>query len=38
MVTRVGNDIVFDDLADPDYSRLKKLDLKLGGLAKVDCG
>ena len=36
MVTRVGNDIVFDDLADPDYSRLQKLDLKLGGLAKVE--
>ncbi len=36
MVTRVGNNIIFDDLADPQYGRLQKLALKLGNLAKVD--
>jgi len=36
MVTRVGNDIYFDDLADPEFGRLQGLVLKLGNLAKVD--
>jgi len=36
MVTRVGNDIYFDDLAAPEYNRLQKLVLKIGGLAKTE--
>ncbi len=36
MVTRVGNDIYFDDLSDPQFGRLQGLVLKLGNLAKTD--
>jgi len=36
MVTRVGNDIYFDDLADPQFGSMQKLVRKLGNLAKVD--
>ena len=36
MVTRVGNDIYFDDLADPQFGPLQKLVRKLGNLAKVE--
>ena len=36
MVTRIGNDIYFDDLADPQFGRLQGLVRKLGNLAKTD--
>ena len=36
MVTRTGNDIYFDDLAEPEFGRLQGLVLKLGSLAKTD--
>ncbi len=36
MVTRVGNDIYFDDLADPKFGLLQGLVRKLGNLAKVN--
>jgi len=36
MVTRVGNDIYFDDLADPQFGPLQKVVRKLGNLAKVE--
>ncbi|NNE57563.1 MAG: sulfotransferase [Hellea sp.] len=36
MVTRVGNDIYFDDLSEPEFGRLQGLVLKLGNLANTD--
>jgi len=36
MVTRVGNDIFFDDLGAPEYSRLQKLVISLGKHNKVE--
>ena len=36
MVTRVGNDIYFDDLAEPEFGRLQGLVLKLGNKAKTE--
>ena len=35
MVSKRGNEIVFDDLADPQFSRLQKLILSLGNKAKT---